>query len=69
MVAISSRSRSGSPGIGAVRARMSSHFSVAVSGAIGSVMSGMSAGTPGFIASQSSSLPTNSSFDSLCSRM
>ncbi len=38
-------------------------------GASGSAMHGSSAGTPGFIASQPSSLPTNSSFDSLCSRI
>ncbi len=38
-------------------------------GASGSVIIGMPAGTPGCISAQTSSLPTNSSFDSLCSRI
>ncbi len=69
MVASSSPSRSGSPASGAVRATMSSHCGELVCGASGIAMHGSDAGTPGFMPSQPSSLPTNSSFDSLCARI
>lgn len=69
IVASSSASRTGSPGSGAVRATMSSQRSNSPAGASGSAMQGSPRGTPAFMWSQPSSLPTKSSRDSLCSRI
>jgi hypothetical protein len=72
MVAISASSRTGLSFIGAVLAMRSSHCgapATAFFGASGCTMHGMPAGTPAFMPSQPSSLPTNSSLLSLCSRI
>ena len=69
MVASSLPSRTGSPASGAVRATMSSHAGKAVAGASGVAMHRRPVGTPGFMASQPSSLPTNSSLASLWFRI
>ena len=69
MVDSSLPSRTGSPVSGGVRATISSHDSPSAAGDSGRRMVARPAGTPGFISSQPSSLPTNSSFASLCSRI
>ena len=72
MVESSSAPRSGLPLIGSVRAMMLSHAAsagAASAGAMGSEMQASPAGMPGFMPFQPSSLPTNSSLDSLCSRI
>ncbi len=69
MVASSSPSRTGSPCSGCVRATMSSHAGPSDDADSGRRMQGSPAGTPGFISSHPSSLPTNSSRASLCSRI
>jgi hypothetical protein len=69
MVASSLPSRTGLPASGGVAATMLSHVVYGLGGDSGVLMQGSSAGMPGFIVSQPSSLPTNSSFDSLCTRI
>jgi hypothetical protein len=69
MVASSSPSRTGLSASGGVRSMMLSHVGHSPAGASGRLMHGSESGTPAFIATQSSSLPTNSSFASLCSRI
>mmetsp|Transcript_13007 Transcript_13007/g.38209 ORF Transcript_13007/g.38209 Transcript_13007/m.38209 type:complete len:274 (+) Transcript_13007:1363-2184(+) len=80
MVAISSSLRSAISAIGSLSLIMSSHFlhlsedrhgHPSALGHKGKLMTGVSSGTPFFISSHgfSSNLPTNTSFDSECSRM
>mmetsp|Transcript_19459 Transcript_19459/g.36431 ORF Transcript_19459/g.36431 Transcript_19459/m.36431 type:complete len:213 (-) Transcript_19459:254-892(-) len=80
MVAISSGFRSAISSMGSFASMMSSHFlhlsderhgQPSALGDRGKDTTGVSSGTPFFISSQgfSSSLPTNTSFDSECSRM
>ena len=72
MVPSSSAPRTGWPASGGVLATMSSQPGqrfFASSGASGWLMQARPAGMPDFMPSQPSSLPTNSSRDSLCSRI
>jgi len=62
--------RSGSVARGSLCATRSSHFGYGTSaGASGRATLGRSSGKPAFISSQTSSLPTNRSFVSLCSKI
>ena len=67
IIASSSVPRARRPASGSVRATISSHCAWRVAGASGKAMQGMPSGTPGSCCPQVSSLPTNSSFESLCS--
>ena len=64
---MSSGARAGRPGSGSVRAMIVLQLSASPRPASGSSIIGSPAGTPGFWCAQVSSLPTNSSDDSLCS--
>ena len=69
MVASSLPARTGSPCSGAVVCTICAHCGWLVIGASGVAMQGRPSGMPGAMASQPSSLPMNSSFASLCSRI
>ena len=69
MVANSSALRTGDSVMGAVLARISSHFGQPQGGASGIATQRNVVATPAFIPSQPSSLPMNNSLASLCSRI